>query len=156
MLSQIERQIDYTICKTQGSIYEQQAKDGYDIVIFSDLYLKSDFCRRAFDTIYSRFQIADRLECLDFILPEIGGKCRKFTTREEIFSPDVAYWIGFTYRQLYIETCISSRELSERLSFEAMCRYYPGLHTVDEYMATGIICNDYGFEKKAEYKELEE
>lgn len=162
--------IDYKICQTQGRIYELIADNGYDVPLFSSLFLQSDFCRRSFDTIYSRFQLADELECMDFIIPEIqdrfpgiksnpiytdGGAhiaddvpieyFRKYP--DTCFSPDVAYWIGFTYRQLYIETGTYSSELAERLSFGAMCRYYPGLHTVDEDMATDIICENFGLVK---------
>lgn len=132
---------EYIICKVQGSIYEYQAKKGYDIAVFSELYLKSDFCKRAFDTIYSRFQWADAEECLDFIIPEIGDKCKKLKSNEE-FSPDVAFWIGFTYRHLYIRTEIPSEELVQIIPFDSMLRYYPGLHTIDEESAIDIICKD--------------
>lgn len=157
--------VEYEICNTQGNLYEFIAKKGFNIELFSRLYLQSDFCRRAFDTIYSRFQLADELECLDFIVPELKGKFPEFDDGcitedydripepESCFSPDAAYWIGFTYRQLYIETGTSSRELSERLPFDAMCRYYPGLHTVDEEMAVSIICEDYGFVRNPEHEE---
>lgn len=176
--------VEYEICNTQGNLYEFIAKKGFDIERFSGLYLQSDFCRRAFDTIYSRFQLADELECMDFIVPELKGKFPEFDDGcitedydripenakpqgallamgpkdplhkpESCFSPDAAYWIGFTYRQLYIETGTSSRELSERLPFDAMCRYYPGLHTVDEEMAVSIICEDYGFVRNPEHEE---
>ena len=48
--------IDYDICMTQSRIYKYIAQCGYDVNRFSDAFLMSDFCRRAFDTIYSRFQ----------------------------------------------------------------------------------------------------
>ena len=84
--------VDYDICKTQGSIYRQMAWDSYDMKEFSNLYLHSNFCERAFDTIYSRFQIADRLECLDFIMQEISPVPKN---KDGYFDEDVAYWIGF-------------------------------------------------------------
>ena len=137
--------VEYDICRTQARIYRYIASQGYDLPIFSDAYLTSDFCRRAFDTIYSRFQVADELECLDFIFPEINEKLVKNNTW---FDEDVAYWIGFTYRQCYIETEIPSRELASRISFASMCRYYPGLHTLDENEALEIICRDYEIHRK--------
>jgi len=136
---------EYGICEIQAHLFEYVANQGVDIEWFTKAYLCSDFCRRAMDTIYSRFQTADELEHLDFLLPEVG------TLQEyednTMFDPDVAWWIGFTYRQLYIQTQISSKELYERISFETMCRYYPGLHTVDEEMATDIICENFGLQK---------
>lgn len=55
--------IGYDICKTQQRIYEYTASKGYDMVSFSDAYLKSDFCKRAMDSAYSRFQLETPLEC---------------------------------------------------------------------------------------------
>ncbi len=138
--------VEYIICRNQGELYRYIARHGYDLKAFSDAYLTSDFCRRAFDTTYSRFQFADEEECLDFIWPEIGevpslpdGQC---------FEPDVAFWIGFVYRQLYIKTGVCSRELLRKLPFEKMCGYYPGLHTIDEDMAIDIICKDFALPRR--------
>ena len=139
--------VEYEICDNQGRLYEYMAHAGYDIQIFSDLYLGSDFCRRAFDTTYSRFQYADEPECLDFLMPEIGERCTR-TISGTMFSPDVAKWIGFAYRHLYIATGIPSTELKELVPFSSMCRYYPGLHTVDEEMAIDIICKDHGLKRR--------
>ena len=140
--------IDYEICDNQGRIYEYMARVGYDMQIFSDLYLGSDFCKRAFDTTYSRFQYADEMECLDFLMPEIGERCL-YMDKDIMFSPDVAKWIGFTYRQLYIATGIASAKLKNLVPFLSMCNYYPGLHTVDEDVAAEIICKDHGLQFRA-------
>lgn len=137
---------DEVICKTQRDIYTYIAKQGYNMELFSNAFLSSDFCKRAFDTIYSRFQFADEKECLDFIIPEIKNYgLRKLNN--EYFDEDVAGWIGYTYRQLYIETNIFSAILCEKISFKTMVKYYAGLHTVDENMATDIICNDFHLQK---------
>ena len=138
-------EVDYDICQNQGRLYSFVAKEGFCMEWFSEAYLKSSFCKRAFDTIYSRFQLADELECLDFILPEIGTI--KMLPKEERFSPDVASWIGFTYRQLYMETQILSEILADKVDFATMCRYYPGLHTIEEDMAIDIICKDKGLKR---------
>ena len=134
--------VDDSICHTQGSIYEYAAKNGYDMKVFSEVYLKSDFCRRAFDTIYSRFQFADEEECWDFLEPENRAEFKKLDDNKE-FDIDVAYWIGFTYRQIYIESGVKSSDLADKITFETMCRYYPGLHTIDEDMAYDIIKKDF-------------
>lgn len=124
------------ICETQARIYELAADTGYDMKAFSDAYLASSFCERAMDTVYSRFQFADAEECFDFLIPEIGERVPKGSG---YFDPAVAHWIGYTYRQMAFELQMGSRELSKRLSFELMCQYYPGLHTIDEEMSAEII-----------------
>lgn len=139
--------VETMICRTQADIFVYMSKLGYNMEIFSTAYMNSEWTRRAMDTKYSRFQIREPEECLDFILPEIENLLTKYSD-DIIFNPDIAEWIGFTYRQLYIETQIPSEKLIKIISFRAMCAYYPGLHTVDEEMATDIICENYELSKK--------
>ncbi len=140
--------VEYAICMNQGRLYRHIAQNGYDVERFSNAYLSSDFCRRAFDTTYSRFQMADVLECMDFIEPEIKEEIVPY--REGFFDEDVAAWIGFTYRHLYMETEIPSKMLTGKISFSSMCAYYPGLHTIDFNEALDIIRKDYSlFASKA-------
>lgn len=136
--------IEYDICYTQQRIYEYMALQKYDMHIFSDAYLKCDFCRRAMDTCYSRFQLEDVLECMDFYMPEIESQLSKTEADIDI---DVAAWIGFMYRYLFIVTGIKSAELVQKITYNVMLRYYPGLHTIDEDMAVDIICNDFKLKK---------
>jgi len=132
--------VELSICQNQGRLYEFAANAGYDLECFSNAYLQSNFCKRAMDTVYSRFQLHDEQEILDFLLPEIKSKC--LVVEQKKFNPDTAYWIGFTYRQLYYETGRTSKELAELFLFSDLCKSYSGLHTVDEEMATVILCNN--------------
>ena len=132
--------INYDICETQADIFEYAASQ-YDFNNFVSLYMKSDFCKRAFDTSYSRFQLETVLECMDFILPEIGNQLKTVDLQNKI-PKDVANWIGFIYRALYIRTNIPSAILLEKVSLDSLYRYYPGLHTIDEEMQLDIICKD--------------
>ena len=116
-------EIDYDICITQGRIYKYMARHSYDIQVFSENYLKCDFCRSAFDTEYSRFQEELPNECAAFYMPEIEGKLVKYPKRQQ-FDLEEAEWIGFTYRQLYIETGIYSSELADMIPFTKMHEYY--------------------------------
>lgn len=138
--------IYYDICMTQSRIYRYVAQCGYEVKRFSDAFLASDFCRRAFDTIYSRFQLEDVFECMDFIVPEIQNDL--IVSHNLYFDEDVAAWIGFTYRQLYIETEVNSSRLVTVVSFQTLCDYYAGLHTIDIEDATDIICRDFNIDKK--------
>lgn len=102
---------------------------------FSKKYLASGFCSKAMDTLYSRYQMDDPEEILDhlqkeFQLKEADGK---------YLDPDAAFWIGWTYRQMYFRTGKKSAELNQLVSFEQMAMWYPGLHTIDEEMAADLI-----------------
>lgn len=148
--------VHYEICKTQAEMYREMAYRGYDIGDFSNAYLKSDFCKNAFDTDWSYYQLLGCRECLEALFIDMPVTKKN---PQGFFDPDVAYWIGFTYRLLYIETKIPSSMLSDTVTFEAMCRYYPGLHTVDEEQSIDLICEDFGLsidvDSLAKDKELE-
>ncbi len=63
--------------------------------------------------------------------------------RKQPVSFRVAGWIGFTYRQLQIETGIQSRDLWEKVPFDNLLCAWFGLHTVDEVIAAEIIIADF-------------
>lgn len=136
--------IEYDISYTQQRIYEYMALEKYDMHVFSDAYLKCDFCRRAMDTCYSRFQLEDVYECMDFYMPEIE---KLLVKTESVQNIDAAAWIGFMYRYLFICTGIMSAELVKTVTYDVMLGYYPGLHTVDEDMAIDIICKDFALKQ---------
>lgn len=142
--------VEHIICRTQGNIYEYMARKGYDMESFSDAYLTSVFCKESMDTLYSRFQVREPEECLDFILPEIQDKLNLLPD-SQVFDPDVAFWIGWTYRQLYIMTGVNSSELKDKISFSHMCKIYPGMHTINEYHSAEIICENAGISIKPEF-----
>lgn len=83
---------------------------------------------------------------MDFIVPEIQNDL--IVSHNLYFDEDVAAWIGFTYRQLYIETEVNSSRLVTVVSFQTLCDYYAGLHTIDIEDATDIICRDFNIDKK--------
>lgn len=134
--------VEYDICETQQIIFRTYAIKGYDMEIFTKEYLTSDFCSRYMDRSYSRFQLEDVGECSDFFLPEIGERLKKYENGK-IFDPDIAEWMGFTYRQLQLETGVKSKELVNRITFNDMLRLYPGMHTIDELDAAERISEMY-------------
>lgn len=137
--------LNYDICKNQGEIYEIAAKQGYNMLLFSKQYLNSDFCNKSFDKIWSLYHFTDAKECLYEIDKNITISPNKKSST--IFNSDVAWWIGFTYKQLQIETGKTSKELSEIIPFEELCSCYSGLHTVDEDSATDEICKKHNLAK---------
>lgn len=130
--------IENRICETQAELYEYVAKKQFIFPNFSDIYLNSDFCRRAMDSEYSRFQLQWPGELLDFIIPENPGVDKKYEDNTQ-FDGAVAYWIGYMYRYLSTATGLSSKDVLKRWSFSQMCNMYPGMHTVDYKMAAEMI-----------------
>lgn len=133
---------EYSICETQGYIFELAANLGYDMELFANEYLTSRFCEKSFDTGYSRYFAADAEESWEIFYPEIKDKLKKYGEGKH-FRADAAAWIGFTYRQLWFETAIPSGQLVRRIPFLDMIRLYPGLHTIDEEMAAERLIERY-------------
>ncbi|MCC6095221.1 MAG: hypothetical protein LIV24_09435 [Eubacterium sp.] len=130
------------VCDTQGLLYKLAAEEGYDMSVFSYLYLNSDFCSRSQDKP-SRLRYDDEEVSLFYLLKEIGGQLKKYPDNVK-FNLDVAYWIGWVYRQLCFLCEKPSKFLCEKIPFELMCDYYPGMHTIDEDNAAEIILNNAG------------
>ena len=142
MLYQIALEKD--ICKTQAKIYEKAAIDGCDMPVFSGKYLKSRFCLKQMEALYSSFQREDADTCLYFIYREIGDM--RNSSHGDGFNPDIAWWVGYTYYQLYCETGIHGNELADRILFHAILANY-GHHIMDEIYSTDLLCKYYGLEK---------
>ena len=136
---------EYSACETQAELFEYIAEEGYDFEWFVEQYMDCKWCNREMDSKYSAYHTSFPEEQLEFITPQIG-ELKKYPVGK-FFHSDVAYWIGFTYRQMAIQTQIHSSELIRLLSLATMCNYYPGLHTVDDEMATDIICENFKLEK---------
>lgn len=127
--------VGYAICDVQGNIFEYVANHYiYEtFTAFVPAFLRSDFCRRNWDTPYSRYQIHDAEENLDFILPELSNiQWKKAEKSDQIFDPSAAHWIGFMYRALYLQMGIASAILFQKIPLSQMCAVYLGLHTIAE------------------------
>ena len=137
--------VQYDICDTQGRIFEVVAKkySPDSFMLFAEKYMRSDFCRRQMDSSYSRFQVHDPEESLDFVIPEIEKNTKLYDGTDRMFSPDVAYWIGFTYRQISMKTCLYSSDIIQKIPLKRMIAMYSGLHTLDETMALEIIMQEF-------------
>ena len=138
----------YDICAGQRRIYQLAYKKNLSMKEFSDLYLRSDFCRREFDAEWSRFHLETAEESMDFILPETGGSLKEVTAQD--IDIDLAGYVGFMYRYLFLITPYSSAELADRVSFEDIA------NTVDESTIKGEdlvveeICMKHGLEYDAD------
>lgn len=127
--------VEYAICNVQGNIFEYVASHyTYDtFVAFVPAYLHSDFCKRQWDTQYSRYQMHTPEENLDFIRPELTNiPWTEAKEDDQVFDNAAAHWIGFMYRALYIQTGVASAMLADKIPLSTMCAVYPGLHTIAE------------------------
>lgn len=137
--------VQYDICETQGLIFETIAGkySAESFKTFVKEYMCSEFCRRQMDVSYSRYQMHEPEESLDFVIPEISEHAKLELSTDSHFPGDTAFWIGFTYRQVSMKTCLPSAEIIKQIPLTKMLAMYPGLHTVDETMALEIIMESF-------------
>jgi len=130
------------ICKQQQELFEYVQEQGADVREFAEAFLKSDFCNRSLDRPYSVDQYADIMNWLEFLEWE-NIIVEPILRQQWPVSFQIAGWLGFTYRQLQIETGLHSRDLWEQVPIDKLIRAWPGLHTVDEDMVAEIITEDF-------------
>lgn len=135
------------VCKQQQELFEYVQKHKADVCEFAKAFLNSDFCNRSLDKPYSVDQYADIMNWLEFLDWECIAVHPKLFQKNPV-PLQVAGWLGFTYRQLQIETNLQSRELWDRVPIDRLIIAWPGLHTVDEDMAAEIIINDFQLKNK--------
>ena len=129
------------ICCQQQELFEYAQKQNADIIQFAFDFLNSDFCNRSLDKPYSADQYMDIMNWLEFLEQE--DICLSNYNTSDPISNQIAGWLGFTYRQIQIESGLSSSEIIRRVPVDRMILSYPGLHTVDEDMAADIIIHDF-------------
>ena len=133
------QQVNIESCYTQGELYEFVARKEYDMHIFSDVYLNSDFCNRLFDDSYCVYHHTYCGYIWDFIKNEIHDKLI-ISNSKEIFYPSKAWWIGLVYRILHIETNLSSKILVQKVPFEFLDSIYNGYEEENFTNITDLIC----------------
>lgn len=131
--------IDYDICCTVGRIYVLANNTGYKMKEFSNMFLSSNFCKRAFDTTYSVFQLEDEYMSMDYLLKEVNPPMED---KDIMLIEDIAFWIGFIYRYIYIQTLIPSDKLVKKIPYDYLLSKSYGLLALDEEEAYEIICKD--------------
>ncbi len=138
--------IDRKICDTQGKIFDQANRDGYDINVFTDKYMNSVFCQKGMDYRASRYTFEDPDTCLHEIYKEIGKPGNAAYN-------EAAYWIGYTYRQLAYETDMPSRDVIKKVPLDKLILNFAAHHCMDENNSTDDLCRFYGLEKSPLYRE---
>ena len=125
-LQMYERQL----CDIQGRLFELARKNGYDCPAFIECFMNSSSAA-ALDDTYDRLQWAGEEYILEE-LEESSGGLRKAGT---VYSREVMYWAGYTYRYWHFRTGESSREIYEAADAERMNSCWAGFHTLDVEMA---------------------
>lgn len=119
------------LCDIQGRLFELSAKQGYDSEKFVPFFMRSKVAR-ALDSKYNRMQWAGEEYLLEETIEESKGKCKQ---SDNVFSPEVMYWIGYVYRYWHYYKDETSAAIYRQTNVKTMKRNYLIFHTMDPELA---------------------
>ena len=80
---------------------------------------------KALDSTYNRMQWAGEEYLLEEVIDEAGDRFKKLG---EIYSDELIYWIGYTYRYWHYVTGESSKEIYKQAPVKVMKQNYEKLY----------------------------
>ena len=124
-------EIQLKLCDIQGRLFELSAEKKYDSVAFIKAFMMSDVAKEL-DSTYNRMQWAGE----EYLLEEVtSGAGEMLTTKGEIFSADMLYWIGYIYRYWHYYNGEDSAKIYKQAPALTMKRNYMIFHTMDPILA---------------------
>lgn len=118
------------LCDIQGRLFELALKNGYDCPLFIETFMNSR-AAAALDDVYDRLQWAGE----EYILEELNEEAGGLKKAGRIYSREVMYWTGYTYRYWHYYTKETSSEIYKTADAEMMNNCWLGFHTLDVEMA---------------------
>lgn len=118
------------LCDIQGRLFELALKAGLDCPSFIESFMNSKTAA-ALDDVYDRLQWAGE----EYILEELNDEVNGLKKAGTIYSSEVMYWIGYTYRYWHYYTNENSLEIYTIADAKTMSECWLGFHTLDVEMA---------------------
>lgn len=118
------------LCDIQGRLFELALHNGYDCPAFIKAFMNSN-AAAALDDTYDRLQWAGEEYILEELDEEVGG----LKKAGKIYSAEVMYWAGYTYRYWHYYTGESSRAIYRTADAKTIEECWLGFHTFDVEMA---------------------
>ena len=118
------------LCDIQGRLFELALKNGFDCPAFIASFMNSQ-AAAALDDVYDRLQWAGEEYILEELNDEVGGLKKAGT----IYTLEVMYWTGYTYRYWHYYTGEYSSDIYKIADAETMRECWLGFHTLDVEMA---------------------
>lgn len=118
------------LCDIQGRLFELAVKNGYDSRDFVSKFMNSNVAEKLDDN-YDRLQWSGE----EYILEELTDEVKVINKSEEVYSREVMYWMGYTYRYWHYYTNELSKEIYAIANVETMNLSWLGFHTLDVEMA---------------------
>lgn len=132
-------ELQLKLCDIQGRLFELSADKNYGSAVFIKKFMTSSVAK-ALDSTYNRMQWAGE----EYLLEEIADASNgEITSCGEVFSKDVLYWIGYTYRYWHYYTGEESSRIYKQAPVEVMKRNYMMLYTMSPSLAVEDLKENY-------------
>ena len=118
------------LCDIQGRLFELAVKADLDCPSFVEAFMNSKTAA-ALDDVFDRLQWAGEEYILDELDDEVCGLKKAGT----VYSSEIMYWIGYTYRYWHYYTSEDSHEIYKIADVKTMRECWLGFHTFDVEMA---------------------
>lgn len=118
------------LCDIQGRLFELALKARLDCPLFIESFMNSKTAA-ALDDVYDRLQWAGE----EYILEELNDEMNGLKKAGMIYSQEIMYWTGYTYRYWHYYTGKYSREIYKIADAKTMSECWLGFHTLDVEMA---------------------
>lgn len=112
------------MCDIQGRLFKLSVQRGINSTEFIKVFMKS-VTAKALDSTYNRIQWAGEEYLLEEVIDEAGDKFKK---QGEVYSEELIYWIGYTYRYWHYATGESSKEIYKQTPVKMMKQNYERLY----------------------------
>ena len=135
------------LCDIQGRLFELARITGLDCPSFIEAFMNSKTAA-ALDDVYDRLQWAGEEYILEELNDEVGG----LKKAGAVYSVEIMYWIGYTYRYWHYYTGEYSREIYKIADAGTMSECWLGFHPFDVAMAIDDLKEIY--EQKCQARNL--
>ena len=112
--------IELQLCDIQGRLFKLSTRRGISSAEFIKVFMKSATAK-ALDSTYNRMQWAGEEYLLEEVIDEAGDR---FEKPGEVYTEELIYWIGYTYRYWHYVTGESSKEIYKQASVKVMKQNY--------------------------------
>ena len=115
---------DLKLCDVQGRLFVLSVTNGYDSEKFVKIFMKSVTAKQL-DSSYNCKQCFGEEYLFDEVIENAGDIFKK---KDEIYSLECIYWIGYIYRYWHYYTKESSKEIYKQAPVKVMKQNYEQLY----------------------------
>ena len=139
----MNKSLQFTLCDTQGKLFELSGERGYDSEVFIKAFMTTDISKDM-DKDFHHIQWAGK----EYIMSRMEEEnSTAICNNGVVFDNETLYWTGYIYRYWHIYTGESSKDIYKQAPAKTMQTVYLMYHTMSPELAIDRLKESYN-EKK--------